>query len=361
MPLYSDVLQNTNSNAPCLNVNDLQIQGFGIFADTAARDALNETIRTEGYVASMKDDDKLYVYASSDFGDTAWQDAANWVAIGSGGGGSFRAIITGSASVNSEIVEIIGFDSSAGLPQVTGNNESPAEESEGALMAGVVVSGSSGDEVDVLVSGEYEDFRFAVDVGVTPTPGQIIYGGLGSQPYVGILGDETFAIGRLLGDFTLEQSYPGFFDVYRGRVYLSMPVMNAFYDDSVSYYESQRFYAFESGTVEVGEIVKYVSIDSIIRVSRWDSSSGDTVDDIAGVTTSGRASSEPYSSVCNSGSVRYDLSVIGGATPVAGGIIYADSTNSYELTTASTSGVKIGLVQNVDTINSYVRINLKFI
>ena len=82
MPLYSDLLKNTNSDAPCLNVNDLQVQGFGIFADTAARNALNETIRTEGYMASMKDDDKLYLYTSSDVGDTAWQDAGNWVLAG---------------------------------------------------------------------------------------------------------------------------------------------------------------------------------------------------------------------------------------------------------------------------------------
>lgn len=82
MPLYSDVLRNTNSNAPCLNVNDLQIQGFGIFADTAARDALNETIRTEGYMASMKDDDKLYIYTNSSTADVDWTDAANWVLAG---------------------------------------------------------------------------------------------------------------------------------------------------------------------------------------------------------------------------------------------------------------------------------------
>lgn len=277
------------------------------------------------------------------------------------GSGSFRAIMSTSASVNSEIVLITGFDSSAGLPQVSGSNFSPSTESKGTRIAGVVVSASPGDEVDVLVSGEHEDFRFGVDVGVTPTPGQIIYGGLGSQPYVGTLGDDVFAVGRLLGNFTLEQSFPGFYDVYRGRVYLSMPVMNAFYDDSVSYYESQRLVSRESGTVEVGEIVKYVSDGDLMRISRWDSSSGDTVDDIAGVTTSGKGSSDDYSSVCHSGTVQYDLSVVGGAAPVAGDIIYADSTNSYELTTASTSGVKIGLVQVVDTSDSTVRINLKFI
>lgn len=82
MPLYSDVLQNTNSNAPCLNVTDLQVNGLGIFADTAARDALNETIRTEGYMASMKDDDKLYIYTNSSTADADWTDAANWVLAG---------------------------------------------------------------------------------------------------------------------------------------------------------------------------------------------------------------------------------------------------------------------------------------
>jgi len=82
MPLYSDVLQNTNSNAPCLNVNDLQIQGFGIFADTAARDALNATIRTEGYLACMNDSDKVYIYTSSSTADVDWTNTANWQLTG---------------------------------------------------------------------------------------------------------------------------------------------------------------------------------------------------------------------------------------------------------------------------------------
>ena len=82
MPLYSDVLRNTNSNAPCLNVNDLQVKGFGIFADTAARDALNETIRTEGYLACMNDSDKVYIYTSSSTADVDWTNTANWQLTG---------------------------------------------------------------------------------------------------------------------------------------------------------------------------------------------------------------------------------------------------------------------------------------
>ena len=82
MPLYSDVLQNTNSNAPCLNVNDLQVQGLGIFADTAARDALNATIRTEGYLACMNDSDKVYIYTSSSTADVDWTNTANWQLTG---------------------------------------------------------------------------------------------------------------------------------------------------------------------------------------------------------------------------------------------------------------------------------------
>lgn len=82
MPLYSDVLRNTNSNAPCLNVNDLQIRGFGIFADTAARNALNETIRIEGYLACMNDSDKVYIYTSSSTADVDWTNTANWQLTG---------------------------------------------------------------------------------------------------------------------------------------------------------------------------------------------------------------------------------------------------------------------------------------
>ncbi|MAO20647.1 MAG: hypothetical protein CMJ25_07835 [Phycisphaerae bacterium] len=82
MPLYSDVLQNTNSNAPCLNITDLQVNGFGIFADTAARDALNATIRTEGYLACMNDSDKVYIYTSSSIADVDWTNTANWQLTG---------------------------------------------------------------------------------------------------------------------------------------------------------------------------------------------------------------------------------------------------------------------------------------
>jgi len=82
MPLFSDVLKNTNSNAPCLNVNDLQVQGFGIFADTAARDALNVTIRTEGYLACMNDSDKVYIYTSASTADVDWTNTANWQLTG---------------------------------------------------------------------------------------------------------------------------------------------------------------------------------------------------------------------------------------------------------------------------------------
>lgn len=82
MPLYSDLLKNTNTDAPCLDVNDLQIQGYGIFADAGVRDILNQTIRTEGYIASMKDDDKLYIYTNSDLSDAQWVDANNWVLAG---------------------------------------------------------------------------------------------------------------------------------------------------------------------------------------------------------------------------------------------------------------------------------------
>ena len=82
MPLFSDTLRNTNTEAPCLNVNDLQVQGFGIFADTTSRNTLNVTIRTEGYLACMNDSDKVYIYTSSSTADVDWQDTANWQLTG---------------------------------------------------------------------------------------------------------------------------------------------------------------------------------------------------------------------------------------------------------------------------------------
>jgi len=73
MPKFPDILLNNNPDAPSVDLNDLQVKGVGIFADAAARDALNSNLHTEGYLAIMKDTDTPFIYTGG-----TWTDAANW-------------------------------------------------------------------------------------------------------------------------------------------------------------------------------------------------------------------------------------------------------------------------------------------
>ena len=76
MPKFPDILLNNNPDAPSVDLNDLQVKGVGIFADAAARDALNSNLHTEGYLAIMKDTDTPFIYTGG-----TWTDAANWAEV----------------------------------------------------------------------------------------------------------------------------------------------------------------------------------------------------------------------------------------------------------------------------------------
>jgi hypothetical protein len=86
MAEFPDLLINPNPNAPTLDASGNQVRGINIFETTAERDALNITVRIPGALAVIKGSDELYQYTASTVDDTAWQDASNWLGIGSAGG-----------------------------------------------------------------------------------------------------------------------------------------------------------------------------------------------------------------------------------------------------------------------------------
>jgi len=237
------------------------------------------------------------------------------------------------------------IDATTGLPRVTGGNTGPTVQGEYSV--GIAISGSAGDVVDLAVHGTFDNVRFSVGVGDTPDVSTTLYIGSGSQIYEGQLttvsSDDNFSAGRIVSTPTLVASYPGFYDVYEATVFINMPWLNSYYRDGVLYYDSTRiFRKTETGTVENGEIVKLNSSDN---AERWDVSAGDTVNQIAGVTTTDTLSSDDFSAVCLRGLITLPLTdVIGGASAVVGDILYSDATNSYELTTDPTSGIQIGIV-----------------
>ena len=87
MAEFPDLLINPNPNAPTLDASGNQVRGINIFETTAERDALNATVRIPGALAIIKGSDELYQYTATTVDDTAWQNASNWLGIGSSGGG----------------------------------------------------------------------------------------------------------------------------------------------------------------------------------------------------------------------------------------------------------------------------------
>lgn len=88
MPIFPGLVTHNNPNEAIIDVTGNQVKGFGVFASisgtTPNRNSLSESVRSEGYVAIVKDVDKIYIYTSSSIAVADWQNAANWIEIGSG-------------------------------------------------------------------------------------------------------------------------------------------------------------------------------------------------------------------------------------------------------------------------------------
>ena len=274
-----------------------------------------------------------------------------------GGNVTVEAKLLGSVTNGSRMRFFSGYDAVDGVMTVTGSNAGVKIGDYSAV--GIALSGSSGDIVDLAVEGTFDNFKFTVPVGGTPTLGDLLYSGNGAQnEQIGtsqILGQGTFVVGRVISTPTLVQSFPGFYDVYESTVFVKMPTLGAFFADDTNYFQSTRTYAAgESGTVEQGEIVKVVQTGSSVNISRWDASAGDTFVDIVGVTTTTFESSLSASEICVAGEVRLPTSLVGGAAATVGSVIYSDATNSYELTTDPTTGIKIGVVLEIEAIGDLI-------
>ena len=98
MPIFPGLVTHNNPNEAIIDVTGNQVKGFGVFATisgtTPNRNSLSASVRSEGYVAIVKDVDKIYIYTSSSIDVADWQNAANWVEIGSGGGSYTLPIAT---------------------------------------------------------------------------------------------------------------------------------------------------------------------------------------------------------------------------------------------------------------------------
>ncbi len=156
MAEFPDLLINPNPDAPTLDASGNQVRGINIFETTAERDALNATVRVPGALAIIKGSDELYQYTADTVDDTAWQDAGNWLGVGSAGGsgvqnlnnldGNLTIVGTGSVTVSDNGNSTITIDSTGGgVTDVDGETGS------------ITLTGGDGIEVDVVTgTGEIE-------------------------------------------------------------------------------------------------------------------------------------------------------------------------------------------------------------
>jgi len=124
MAEFPDLLINPNPNAPTLDASGNQVRGINIFETTAERDALNITVRIPGALAVIKGSDELYQYTATTVDDTAWQNASNWLGIGSAGGagvqnlnnldGNLTLVGSGSVTITDDGSSTITIDSTGG-------------------------------------------------------------------------------------------------------------------------------------------------------------------------------------------------------------------------------------------------------
>ena len=156
MAEFPDLLINPNPNAPTLDASGNQVRGINIFETTAERDALNITVRIPGALSVIKGSDELYQYTADTVDDTAWQDASNWLGIGSAGGagvqnlnnldGNLTPVGSGSVTITDDGNNTITIDSTGGgVTDVDGETGS------------ISITGGDGIEVDVVTgTGEIE-------------------------------------------------------------------------------------------------------------------------------------------------------------------------------------------------------------
>ena len=263
--------------------------------------------------------------------------------FGGDGISSFRAIPTQPILDFSALVLINGVDAETGLPRVQRQTINASEK--GSRIAGLLSPDAVRNEPsDVIVSGEVENVTFLTPTGGGAEVGDIIYGATsmflawGEGPFF----DESVPVGRILTTPTLVQAF-GAYDLYSATVFITIPDNTAYYADNVSVNDSVRLSYTREGSLSEFNIVKNTAG---IKAERWDPAGGDTVDQIVGVITKEYTSDNPlYAvSVCMGGLMRIPYDAFVGADPTVGDLVYSDSTTPYLLTTASTSGFRIGFV-----------------
>jgi hypothetical protein len=122
MPKFPGAVQHNNPVEAILSLPENQVKGLGVFADVAARNALNANMRSEGFIAVVTGLDKVYIYTVASILNADWQNAANWTEIGSGSGSYTLPIATASVLGGIRVGTNLSIDAGTGILSATDTN-----------------------------------------------------------------------------------------------------------------------------------------------------------------------------------------------------------------------------------------------
>jgi len=145
MPTFIPDRLKTPGDFPSVDANDNQIRGFGYFANNAARTALAEEFRCQGYLAFMKDSNQFKQYGSADL--SGWSTPGNWTllegtstdtfwAADSDGAGIYRngQVIVGATTIStSDNLHVVGGATVTGSLKANIKLETPLIHSASGL------------------------------------------------------------------------------------------------------------------------------------------------------------------------------------------------------------------------------------
>ena len=285
-------------------------------------------------------------------------------------GTSFQAYLMGSGQeVLWDTIVKLGPespDNNTGFPTVGSTNAPPNYLYRDYVFnrdpVGIVMAGATkGSTVEVVVQGHQTKAKVFYYEGVTPDRGDNLYASTGGSIAGGQVDfGDYMAVGQVTGiDPVLVIDYGIYGAVWEVQAYYSLPAESSYYIDGIKYQSSVRQNCEGlAPDCAIGDIVKIAipnsQTEGRIQVTRVEAS--DPIEAFVGIATDFRKSpgSQPTDyvlkpdMVCMSGNVFLPAWTINGPAPVQGGLIYVDATTPHKLTTDSTSGTVVGLVQALD-------------
>lgn len=194
MPTFIPDRLKTPGDFPSVDANDNQIRGFGYFANNAARTALADEFRCQGYLAFMKDTNQFKQYGSADL--SGWGTTGNWTLLEGTSTDTFWAADSDGTGIyrNGQVIVGSATYSGAEVLHVTGAAKVAGDLSATSLSTTSITSALNVHVVIDSANGTFPPSAFKVQYGSSLVDAFMI------EPF--LTGGPSFTFGNALLDFS---------------------------------------------------------------------------------------------------------------------------------------------------------------